>query len=315
MLFLLTVAAAQLLLPTTALHTHARRDTDCGGITSGTTYTAGDKLFVVEADAIRSFNNIGGPIYDGTFVDCMTSCATTDGCTDLSYTSGGTCYLKQGAVNGILSIESGTCDAKIIPPPTPSAASSCAVSTPSPTLAAACSTATNAVVNGNFEEQRYGYLAPWIVSPGRSSDNTILKNVGAAAANDGSFVLSVQATQENSIQYMVQGINVCPGTTYRLSLAARRVSAAANALALYVSGTVDIGTKGYTVVMYSKNVNSDGWATFTADQDIYIPATETTSTYGVLSLQFANVAQVNTGLKEIWVDSIKLTPVGNGVRT
>jgi hypothetical protein len=52
------------------------------------------------------------------------------------------------------------------------------------------------------------------------------------------------------------------------------------------------------MIMYSKNVASDGWTTFTADQNLVIPATQMTSTYGVLSLQVANVAQVNTGLKE-----------------
>jgi hypothetical protein len=89
--------------------------------------------------------------------------------------------------------------------------------TPSAVTPACCKT-TNAIVNGDFESTCCGYLALWIVVPGRSSDNTILKQVGAAAANDGVAVLSVQATQENSIQYMIQGINVSPGTTYRLSL-------------------------------------------------------------------------------------------------
>lgn len=181
---------------------------------------------------------------------------------------------------------------------------------------ATCSRTTDAVVNGDFENMCCGYLAPWIVLPGRSSDgNMMLKQVGTTASINGSYVLDVTSSRENSVQYFVQGINVCPGTTYRLSVSARRESSAASALALYLSATVNVGTKGYQIVMYSKNVESSTWTTFTADQDLYIPATDTTSTYGVLEIQVSNVAQVNTGTKEVWIDNMKLTPVGNGVRT
>ncbi|KAF2490413.1 hypothetical protein BU16DRAFT_566435 [Lophium mytilinum] len=296
MLILLSLAIAQLLAPITALSV-AKRATNCAGIDSGSTYTAGGKLFAVEADALRSNNNLGDPLFGGSFIDCMTSCATTTGCTDVSYTSGGTCYLKQGTVGGITGIETGTCDGKIVQP------------------SSTCNHTANAVVNGDFENQCCGYLAPWIVVPGRSSDNTVLKGPGAGGGTvapgpaDGNYVISVQQTDANAISYITQGISVCPGTTYRLSLAARRNSAASTALAFYVSATVDIGTKGYNVIMYSKNVASSDWTTFTADQNIVIPATELTSTYGVLQIQFSNVAQANTGTKEIWVDSIKLMPV------
>jgi len=300
MLFLFTAAIAQFLVPTTAHHLSAHaptlsgRDTDCGGIASGTTYTAGGKTFVVEADALRSNNNLGDPIFGGSFTDCMTSCATTTGCTDVSFTSGGTCYLKQGTVGGITGVETGTCDAKVIP---------------TPTASATCSRTTNAVVNGNFEEMCCGYLTPWTLLPGKSSDGgMVLKQAGTGAA-DGSYVLGVTSTNPNNPQYFTQAVSFCPGTTYRLSFAAKRVSPAANSVALYVQANVQVGIHYSQVVMYSKNVASDSWTTFTADYDVVIPATDATSTFGLLEIQFINIAQVNTGTKEIWFDEIQLMPV------
>ncbi|KAF2811527.1 uncharacterized protein BDZ99DRAFT_518789 [Mytilinidion resinicola] len=326
------VAFAQFLLPATTLSI-AVRATDCGGIASGSVYTARGTSFLVEADAVKSFNNLGDPSFGSSFVDCMTRCATTDGCTDLSFTSGGTCYLKQGAVNGVISTETGTCDAKVVPSPssssiptstcaavtvtasaatattTTTATSTVTVSPAAATSSAPTSCPTNAFSNPSFEDFTNGYLASWIVIPSTCSDNMGLKSIETAAASDGSEVLSVQTVVSNSDHRLLQSALLCPGTIYKLSFDARRVSPAANTLSIGVSAVTIVGAAVNRQTMFTQEVSSDAWATFTSEGYVVVPAGSAPVQVGVvINVNF--IADIgSTATKEMWIDNLKLFPV------
>ncbi|KAF2488660.1 hypothetical protein BU16DRAFT_224827 [Lophium mytilinum] len=331
MLFLLSVAFAQFLLPATALSI-AVRATDCDGIASGSVYTVGGASFLVEADAVKSFNNLGDPSFGGSFVDCMTRCATTNGCTDLSFTSGGTCYLKQGVVNGIISTETGTCDAKVVPLASASSvpASTCAAvtvtasaatetttttatSTVTVSLATATSSTpascpTNAFSNPSFEDFTLGYFASWITIPSTYSDHMELKSVGTAA-KDGSYVLSVQTVVSNSDHRLLQSVLLCPGTIYKLSFDARRVSPAANTNSIGVSAVTIVGAGLYRQTMFTQEVSSDAWTTFTSEGYVVVPAGSAPVQAGVV-IDVNFIADLDsTATKEMWIDNLKLFPV------
>ncbi|KAF2814599.1 uncharacterized protein BDZ99DRAFT_180651 [Mytilinidion resinicola] len=68
----------------------------CYGYANGTTATINGVTFLVQTYTVNSNNMLAGPLYNLNFTQCMTTCATTQGCTDTAYTSGGTCFLNQG---------------------------------------------------------------------------------------------------------------------------------------------------------------------------------------------------------------------------
>ncbi|KAF2500984.1 hypothetical protein BU16DRAFT_555491 [Lophium mytilinum] len=101
----------------------------CYGFANYSTAIVEGVEFLIEADVVKSNDNLGSPIFDGSFNDCLLACATNALCVDLSYTEGQICYLK-GSL-GTTSSETGTCDAVIIAGPSSSSSVVSTSSTPS----------------------------------------------------------------------------------------------------------------------------------------------------------------------------------------
>ncbi|KAF2814598.1 uncharacterized protein BDZ99DRAFT_458604, partial [Mytilinidion resinicola] len=92
--------------------------------------------------------NLAGPFFGGTFSDCLTACAENSSCVDVTYTSGGTCYLKSSV--GDAYAEAGSCDG-LLPVPAPSSSTSSSTSSPSPSAPPTCggyANGTTTVISG-----------------------------------------------------------------------------------------------------------------------------------------------------------------------
>ncbi|KAF2812038.1 uncharacterized protein BDZ99DRAFT_474277 [Mytilinidion resinicola] len=306
-----------------------RDSSSCHGYADGSTYTTGGKKFLLSTDVVKSTNNLGGPIWDLSFTECVAACAADPDCVDLAYTGGSVCYLKKGL--GVPFAEDGTCDAVLIPEPissstdlpacspttaistatiTESASTSTTTATSTLTVTAltttttACPTTTDPIINGSFESG----MAPWMPLPGgtdgyveRASPGTNYKG------SDQAWVIRgrIDATNPNLNQTFVQSLILCPGTTYRLTFTARRnLYSGQSSLQAFLGAGPDAAVVVATIPV--SGWTSDTMVTYTGS-DFAVPAG---AQYSAGIVRFTIGFAQGTGYqKDTWVDNVKLTPV------
>ncbi|KAF2488537.1 hypothetical protein BU16DRAFT_623566 [Lophium mytilinum] len=296
-----------------ALGPLSRRDSSsCHGYADGSTYMTEGKKFLISTDVVKSTNNLGGPIWDLSFTECVAACAADPACVNLAYTGGQVCYLKKSM--GVPFAEEGTCDAVLVPESTSSSTDlpACSPTTATSTLTvssvttttAACPTTTDPIVNGSFESG----MAPWMPLPGGTDGYVERAYLGSSyKGSDKAWVIRgrIDNTNPNLDQTFVQSLILCPGTMYRLSFTARR-----NLYSGQSSVKAFLGA-GPNAAVQVAAVPVTGWTsdmmvTFTGS-DFAVPAGAQYST-GIVRFTISFAQDVGNQ-KDTWIDNVKLTPV------